>query len=219
MSSSVARAVLWDMDGVLVDSADYHLQAWQEALGKEGVIVTPEDFQKTFGQRNDTILRTYFGKDFPETEIARVGDAKELIYRDLVRDHGIEPLPGALRWLKFLQQNGWKQAVASAAPRENVLTILDELDIAGFFGAITSSEDVTRGKPDPQVYVLAASRLGVVNSRCIVIEDAPAGIEGAARAGMKSIGVLSSHDDLSADLVVHSLAELDEKSFDQLRPA
>jgi HAD superfamily hydrolase (TIGR01509 family) len=148
-----------------------------------------------------------------------VSAVKEAFYRDVVAKQGIDALPGVLRWLTALHSAGWKQAVASAAPRDNVHAILDELSIGGFFSAITSAEDVTRGKPDPQVYLTAALRVNVLPNRCIVIEDAPAGVEGAKRANMRSIGVLTSHNVLEADLVVNRLDELGDDAFERLLPA
>lgn len=216
MATNVTRAVLWDMDGVLVDSGDYHFEAWREALAREKHELDFEQFRSTFGQRNDTILRGIFGPDLSDSEIARIADYKEELYRKQVHDQGIEALPGVLHWLKQLHEAGWRQAVATAAPRENALTILDELLIEGFFGAIVSAEDVTRGKPDPQVYLTAAARLHALPGRSIVVEDAPAGLEGARRAGMRCIGVRTSHDELEADIVVDLLTDLPANTFDKL---
>ncbi len=211
------RAVLWDMDGVLVDSAEYHFLAWQAALRElENYEITRDQFQHTFGQRNDTVLRDIFGPSYADDTIARVADHKEAMYRTLVRERGIQPLPGVMTWLAYLCENGWGQAVASAAPRANVEVIVEAVGIRGYFGALTSAEDVTRGKPDPQVYLLAAQRVGAPPARSIVIEDAPAGAEGARRAGMACIGVLSSHGQLQADVVVRTLDELQPGIFDEL---
>lgn len=213
---TATRAVLWDMDGTILDSAEYHWLSWREALDAEHFDLTHERFLATFGQRNDTILRDHFGPDFPDSEIKRIADFKEARYRDLVREGQIEPLPGVMRWLKRLRAEGWRQAVASSAPLLNVEAILEALDIAGFFEAITSAEDVQRGKPDPQVFLIAAARLNVPPTRCIVVEDAPAGTEAARRAGMRSIGVLSTQKALQADLVVQTLDELPDDAFDRL---
>jgi len=209
-------AVLWDMDGTLLDSAEYHWLAWREALAAEGFDLTRAQFASTFGQRNDTILRATFGPDLPLGEVDRIAGVKEARYRELVKTHGIDALPGVRRCLDRLNAGGWRQAVASAAPRLNVETILDALNIADCFDAIVSAEDVQRGKPDPQVFLLAAERLGVSPARCIVLEDAPAGIEGARRAGMRSIGVLSTHASLRADLTVRTLDELPDDTFERL---
>ena len=209
-------AVLWDMDGTLLDSAEYHWLAWREALAAEGFDLTRAQFESTFGQRNDTILRATFGPDLPLGEVDRIAGVKEARYRELVKTHGIDALPGVRRCLDRLNAGGWRQAVASAAPRLNVETILDALDIADCFDAIVSAEDVQRGKPDPQVYLTAAARVDAPPARCIVVEDAPAGIEGARRAGMRSIGVLSTHASLRADLTVRTLDELPDDTFERL---
>jgi HAD superfamily hydrolase (TIGR01509 family) len=216
MAHLVPRAVLWDMDGVLVDSAEYHYAAWREALAAENYALTQDAFKRTFGQRNDTVLADLFGHPLSAGDVERIAGLKESLYRQLVRERGIEPLPGVEQWLQQLQGAGWRQAVASAAPRANVNAIVDAIGIGQYFGALTSSEDVTRGKPDPQVYLLSAGRLGVAPACAIVIEDAPAGLEGARRAGMKRIGVRSSHGQLEADIVVNSLDELEADAFDRL---
>lgn len=212
------RAVLWDMDGTLLDSADYHWLSWRDALAREGVDLTYEQFSATFGQRNDTILRGYFGPDFPASEIERISEAKELRYRELVRTRGIELLPGVRRWLMRLKRDGWRQAVASSAPRANIETIIEVLDLREYFDVVVSAEDVQRGKPDPQVFLVAAERVAVPLARCIVVEDAPAGLEAAWRAGMRAIGVRSSHGELQADRVVGTLDELPDDAFDALLP-
>lgn len=213
---SAPRAVLWDMDGTLLDSGEYHWLAWREAMANEGYALTHAEFTATFGQRNDTILRGFFGADLPDSEISRIGDAKEARYRAMVREQGIDLLPGVRVWLEALRAAGWRQAIASAAPRLNVEAILEALNIAPFFDAIVSADDVQRGKPDPQVFLLAAERAGAFPARCVVVEDAPAGLEGARRAGMRCIGVRSSHPQLTADLVVDSLADLPPDTFERL---
>jgi beta-phosphoglucomutase family hydrolase len=210
------RAVLWDVDGTLVDTSEYHWLSWREALAAESFAVTREQFASTFGQRNDEILRGYFGADFPPSEVARVGGAKEEIYRALVRGRGVKLLPGVRPWLDRLKEEGWRQALASSAPRANLDAITAALQIEDYFAAVVSAEDVERGKPDPQVFLTAAAKLGVAPARCVVVEDAPAGTEAARRAGMRSVGVLSSHGALTADLVVRTLEELPADAFARL---
>jgi beta-phosphoglucomutase family hydrolase len=210
------RAVLWDMDGTLLDSAQYHWLAWHDILHAEGYPITYDEFKTTFGQRNDTILRGYFGAELADAEVERVGGAKEARYRDLVRERGITLLPGVGMWLARLHGQGWHQAIASAAPLANVQAIVAALSIAPFFDAVVSAEDVQRGKPDPQVFLLAAKRLGAPPTRCVVVEDAPAGIEAAHRAEMRAIGVRTTHADLRADIVVDTLDQLPDDTFDRL---
>ena len=216
MNSLQPRAVLWDMDGTLLDSAEYHWLAWRDTLAGERYELARAQFVATFGQRNDTILRDWLGADLAVSEIDRIGSAKEARYRALVQEGGITLLPGVEHWLVRLQANGWRQAIASAAPRANVEAIVAALHIAPYFGAISSAEDVQRGKPDPQVFLVAAERVGVAPARCIVIEDAPAGLLGARHGGMRAIGVRSSHADLQADIVVDTLAELPDDAFERL---
>ena len=209
------RAALWDVDGTLIDSREYHWLSWQGALAAEDFAVTREQFESSFGRRNDEILRDYFPA-YDAADITRVGEAKEVAYRRLLRERGIELLPGVGHWLERLREEGWQQAVASSAPLENLEVIIAVLGLEKYFSAVASAEDVTEGKPDPQVFLAAASKLGIAPAACVVVEDAPAGTEAARRAGMRCIGVLSSHGELRADLVVRTLEELPDDAFDQL---
>ena len=210
------RAVLWDMDGTLLDSAEYHWLSWREVLAAEGFELTRERFAESFGRRNDATLRAYFGEGFPLSEVERIGAIKEARYREMVRRHGVELLPGVGRWLAHLKANGWRQALASSASLLNVEAILGELKIEDFFDAIVSAEDVQTGKPDPEVFLAAAARVSAPPARCVVIEDAPAGLEAARLAGMRTIGVQSSHTSLQADVVVRTLDDLPDDAFDCL---
>jgi beta-phosphoglucomutase len=209
------RAVLWDLDGTLVDSAEFHWFSWRDTLAAEGVAVTYEQFLASFGQKNDRVLRLWLGADAPDGAIRRIGEGKETEYRRLVQAHGLDPLPGARAWADRLHAAGWKQAIASSAPRQNVEVMLHVLALDRDFDAIVAAEDVTAGKPDPQVFLKAAERLSVPPSRCIVVEDAAVGVEAARRAGMKRIGV-SRTGELDADISVHSLEELPDDAFDRL---
>jgi beta-phosphoglucomutase len=218
MMTTAERAVLWDVDGTLVDSAAYHFLTWREALAREQFELTRERFDEYFGQRNDTILRAYFGASLPDAEIARIADAKESLYREMIRDRGIEPLPGVRHWLERLHTDGWLQCVASSAPRANLEAIMAALGIAKYFAAVASAEEVTRGKPHPDIFLAAAGKVSVAPRRAVVVEDAPAGLEGARRAGCHTIGVLTTHVMLEADIVVKTLAELSHDAFDKLVP-
>ena len=205
-------AVLWDLDGTLVDSEQYHWIAWRDTMAAEGVSLTHPQFLQTFGLRNDAIVPQWIA-DVTAEQIERIANAKEQLYRSLVREGDLVPLPGAAEWTERLAQEGWKQAIASSAPRANIDAVLMGIGLASVFQAIVSAEDVTLGKPDPQVFLTAASRLGSAPGRSVVVEDAPAGVEAARRAGMASIGVSRNGTDLPADLAVASLADLPPDAF------
>jgi len=209
------RAVLWDLDGTLVDSEEYHWLSWRDTMRAEAVDLSYERFLASFGQRNDRILAGWLGPDADPDRLRRIGDAKEQEYRRLAETRGLAPLPGAREWLSSLRAAGWRQAIASSAPRLNVETMLRVLNLASFLDAVVSAEDVTRGKPDPEVFLTAAARLGVPPSRCIVVEDAAAGVEAARRAGMRSVGV-SRSGALEADVFVTSLADLAADALERL---
>ena len=214
--ANLARAVIWDLDGTLADSEDYHWLALQQVMGDEGIAITHDQFLATFGQRNDSVLTGWLGADATEARRDRIGEAKEAAFRRLARTRGCVALPGALAWVQRLGPRGWRQAIASSAPRANIDVMIEALGIAGDFDAIASSEDVTAGKPDPQVFLIAASRLDVPPSRCIVVEDAAAGVEAARRAGMPSIGVRANGAALEANVFARSLADLGDTAFDRL---
>jgi HAD superfamily hydrolase (TIGR01509 family) len=214
-TASSARGVLWDLDGTLVDSGDYHWQSWRVVMEPLGLDVTRALFQETFGQKNDRILRGWLGPDASPELIRRTGDAKEAEYRRIARARGLTALPGAADWVGRLRAAGWRQAIASSAPRENIDVMLELIGLAGAFDTVVSAEDVTIGKPDPQVFLAAAGRLSVPPDRAVVVEDAPVGLEAARRAGMACIGV-SPTADLVADVFVRSLADLRPEAFDAL---
>jgi beta-phosphoglucomutase len=213
-----SKAVLWDLDGTLIDSEEFHWQSWRDTMRPEGVDLTYEQFLASFGQRNDRILPAWLGPDVDAARIQRIGEDKEAEYRRLAETHGLTPLPGARGWLATLRATGWKQSIASSAPRVNVEMMLRVAGLEEYFDAIVSADDVTIGKPDPQVFLKAAAKLAVPPARCIVVEDAQAGVEAAQRAGMRSVGV-TKNGQLPADLFVRSLADLPPDAFDRLLDA
>ncbi|HET9986803.1 MAG TPA: HAD family phosphatase [Longimicrobiales bacterium] len=207
--------MLWDLDGTLVDSRDYHWRSWQGVLEAEAVPITEADFLASFGQRNDAILGAWLGPGATPERIRRIGEAKEALYRELLAAEGIGPLEGAAEWVRLLNAVGWRQAIASSAPRLNVEAVVRALEFIGVIDAVVAAEDVHAGKPDPEVFLTAAARLGVPPARCVVVEDAAAGIEAARRAGMRSIGVGGAAL-AAADVVVESLGALPPDTFDRL---
>jgi len=218
VTSETVGGVLWDLDGTLIDSAGHHWIAWRDTLAAFGRSVTPGDFTSSFGKRNDEILHELFGHGIEAEWIERVSEAKEQAYRRRLRAQGLELLPGALAWLERLRGSGWRQALASSAPRPNIDAVFESIAPLGrYLDTVVSADEVGRGKPDPAIFLEAARRLSLPPGRCVVVEDAPAGLEGARRAGMRSIGVLSEHHPrLEADVVVPSLEALGADAFEVL---
>jgi beta-phosphoglucomutase len=204
------HAVVWDLDGVLVNSGEAHRAAWI-ALGQE--IARPfsdEDFVRTFGMANPDIFRVTWGITDP-TDVATWSERKEGLFRDQAR--ALHPLPGAVELVRALRTAGWRQAIGSSAPLANITLLLDVLGLTGQFDALVSGDDITRGKPDPQGFRLAFKRLGVPPARGFVIEDAVAGVQAGKAAGAHVIAVTTTRAraDLiaaGADRVVDHLTEL-----------
>lgn len=218
MSTSKTRAVIWDMDGVIADTAPYHFRAWQEVFQKRGVDFTEDDFRRKFGQRNDTIIRNTLGEDISQSEIDVIASDKERNFRQRVRQN-IKPLPGAIKLITSLKQHGFSMALASSAPMENIQLVTRGLGIESSFQAIVSGREVNEGKPSPQGFLLAAQKLGVEPKNCIVIEDAVAGVTAAKRAGMRCLAVANTHPRISlteADLIVDTLEEVTMDDLEEL---
>ena len=208
------RAVLWDLDGVLVDSAPFHFQAWHELMASLGRELSEADFRRTFGQRNDAILRDLLGELAPG-EVEQLAARKEELFRQAARGN-IAALPGSLALLRLLRERGLKLALVSSTPHANIDMVLRSLGVEEAFDVIVGEEDVTRGKPNPEGFLLAAKRLGVMPAECVVIEDAPAGVEAAKRGGMRCVGVCRDRPRealAKADLVVESLDDPAVREF------
>jgi beta-phosphoglucomutase family hydrolase len=210
MSEARLEAAIWDMDGVIVDSVEYHFQAWREEFAKKGVDYTMAEFLRHFGQRNDTIIKDAMGAGTPMSVVTAVNDAKQANYRGRIAGH-VQAEPGAVELIKALQGRGVRQAIASSSPSENIEVVLGELNIRDCFQATVYGNEVPEGKPSPQIYLRAAEKLGVAPANCVVLEDAIAGVEGARRAGMKCLAVTNSHPGSSlnqADLVTDTLEKV-----------
>jgi beta-phosphoglucomutase len=211
------------MDGTLVDTAEFHFRAWEKLCAELNRPFSRADFAATFGRRNPEILDYLFGQGhFSEQEVAELGDRKEDYYKAAAR-HGVTLLPGVRSLLEGLQEAGFKQAMASSAPRGNLDLILGLTETEHFFDAIVSMEDTQRGKPDPQVFLVAAGKLGVEPAHCVVLEDAVAGVQAAKAGGMKCIAVsfVGHHPEASlrqagADLVVKTLEAVSVQTVIQL---
>ena len=208
------RAAIFDMDGVLVDSYRAHLESWLQLAAESGLRMTEAQFAETFGRTSRDIIRTFLaGDDLSEPRIAELDERKEALYREIV-SREFPAMDGAVELIDALHAEGVRLALGSSGPPENVELVLDKLGRREAFGAAITGRDVTRGKPDPQVFLVAARRLEVEPESCVVIEDAPAGIRAARNAGMTGVALLStgrSENDFRDEepaLVVRSLREL-----------
>jgi beta-phosphoglucomutase len=193
--------VIWDVDGTLLDSGELHFDSWVRLAGDLNKPFTRDDFKATFGRRNPEIIRSLFGEHYSEQEVADLGFQKEEYYRAAARS-GLSLLPGVRALLANLHAAGFKQAIGSSAPRQNIELLMELTGIEPYFEAIVSAEDTQRGKPDPQVFLVAAEKLGLAPDHCLVMEDAVAGVEAATAAGMASIAVTFVGHHHDNDLII-----------------
>jgi beta-phosphoglucomutase len=199
------------MDGVLVDSAPAHFESWQRLAREEGITITRKQFEASFGRQNRDIIPMFLGPVSPD-RLAAIAQRKEAIYRDLVRVR-VPAVDGAVDLVSALAAQKIPLAIGSAGPRVNIDLVLEGMRVADYFETIVSGEDATRGKPDPQVFQLACERLRLPPGRCVVIEDATAGVEAARAAGTKVAAVMMHHPaeslrNAGADIVVERLKDL-----------
>jgi beta-phosphoglucomutase family hydrolase len=217
--SRTLQGVLFDWDGVIIDSHHAHEVAWEEMAAALGKPLRPGFFKATFGMRNDKIIPEFTDWADPEDveQIRLLGDRKEALYREVIRRDGIDPLPGVVKLLNSLRDAGIPCSVGSSTSLENILTIMEMTGLAPWFAAITAERDVKRGKPDPDVFLKAAAKIDRHPADCVVFEDAHVGIEAALRAGAKAVAVGTTHpleSFTTAHLRVQTLADV---SLEQLR--
>ncbi|QSR85769.1 HAD family phosphatase [Methylacidimicrobium sp. B4] len=186
-------AAIFDWDGVLANSMGPHLESWQRLAQEERRVLPPDFFLPSFGRKNDWVIPHLLRWTEDPQEIARLAERKEELYRAIVAERGVELYPGGLTLCASLAKGSVPRAIASSTVRANIELTLDQFDLRHFFQAIVTAEDVTRGKPDPEVFLLAAKRLGASPERCVVFEDAPAGVEAGVRAGMRVIAVTTTN--------------------------
>lgn len=206
------HGVIFDVDGVLVDSYDAHFRSWRDVLAEHGLDMTEDAFAKTFGRTSREIIAKFWGDDVDPTRAREIDDRKEALYRELIAER-FPAMAGAAELIDALVAAGFALAVGSSAPPENVLLTLDALGRREAFAAMVTGRDVTRGKPDPQVFQIAAERLALPPARCAVIEDAPAGVRAAVTAGAACIALVGTAPrealaDAGAHATVASLREL-----------
>jgi beta-phosphoglucomutase family hydrolase len=206
------RGAIFDWDGVIINSAAQHEESW-ERLARECAKPLPENhFKRGFGMKNEVIIPELLNWTTIPTEIRLLSLRKEAIYREVVRERGMTALPGVSEWLQKLKAEGIPCAIGSSTLRDNITLSLEIFGLASFFSVIVTSEDVKRGKPDPEVFLTAAARLGVTPVEGVVFEDALVGIAAAHAAGMRVVAVTTTEPKeklAHADWVVDRMDELD----------
>jgi beta-phosphoglucomutase len=193
------KAVIFDMDGTMIDNMPYHQQAWQKFLEQHDMHLSEEKFkEKIAGKKNDQIFAIIFGGKLTNNEVAKYTDEKEALYRELYTPH-IKEVAGLGRIIELIRARHLKTAIATTAPEKNRTF---SLGLAGKFDVTLGDEHVTNGKPHPEIYLSTAQKLGVNPVECLVFEDTVFGVEAAKNAGMTVVGILTSHS-------VHELARAD----------
>ena len=202
--------VLFDWDGVVIDSSAQHERSWELLAAERGLSLPEGHFKAGFGKKNEAIIPALgWGSD--PSLVSALAERKEELYRMLVAAEGVTVLPGARELLEELREEGIARAVGSSTPRENQEALFAATGLDAFFDAVVCGSDVSQGKPDPEVFLMGAQKLNLPASRCVVIEDAFAGIEAARRAGMKVVGVATTHplkELARCDLAIESLLSL-----------
>lgn len=209
------KGVIFDLDGVLIDSGWAHKQAWFDLAEKEGYEISDEFFFGTFGMQNAQIIPMLVGRDLPSEEMNRLSDWKEQRYRDLMSEK-LELSPGAEELLRQLKDNGFLLAIGSSAPKENLELIFKCLGLDSYLDVCVTKEDVSRGKPAPDTFLKAAEKLSLQPQKCVVVEDAVQGVEAAKNAGMFVVALTTTRDRadlMQADMIVDRLDELKAGDF------
>ena len=203
-------AIVFDMDGVLIDSNPFHVRKWMDLLQAHGIPFDPQELPKiVLGPSNDATFRRFLGEDLTRPQLDALGEELEEDFRREIGPHA-RAFPGVRRFIEDCHAAGIAMAVASAAIAKNVNFIVDALGLREYFRALLTANEIIHPKPDPEIYLKAAARLRVNPSACVVFEDSFVGVEAAKRAGMKCIAIAStfSTEDLQretdADLIVPS---------------
>jgi beta-phosphoglucomutase len=203
--------LIFDMDGVLVNSYQAHLKSWRKLAAMHGLQISDADFARTFGRTTRDIIAVLWPNRFSPSEVAQFDLEKEAAYRENLLEHFPE-MDGAGDLIESLHQAGFKLGIGSSGPAENVAVVCKCVPHGELITATVNGSQVKHGKPDPEVFLLAAKKLGLDPKNCAVIEDAVAGVDAAKRAGMISIGLLGTAAraalEVHAHLVVDSLRQL-----------
>ncbi len=211
MMNAKMFGVIFDVDGVLIDSYRPHRESWRRMLAKDGLTLTDEAFHESFGRVNQEIVEMLWDRKLPQERIDEIDVTKEALYRELV-EHDFPAMPGAAELIRSLHAAGIPLAIGSSAPRENVDVVVNGFDIGSILSGVVCKNDVRRGKPDPEIFLRCAEKLNLPPNRCVVIEDSVFGIEAAKAAGMRCVGFMSSGHRIdeytNVDKLIHSLSEL-----------
>ncbi|MCF7687274.1 MAG: HAD family phosphatase [Cephaloticoccus sp.] len=202
--------VIFDWDGVIIDSSRQHEASWERLAEEEKRILPPDHFTVGFGRKNEWIIPHLLKWTTDQAEIHRLSLRKEALYREVVVERGLQALPGVHPFLQRLKSAGVPSCIGSSTHRENIDTILGVLGFDALFGGIVTSEDVSHGKPDPEVFLKAAVKTGRAPEQCIVFEDALAGIQAARAGGMKVVGVATTHPPEELRMTDRVVSRLDE---------
>ena len=209
---SEKRGAIFDWDGVIINSAAHHEASWERLAAELNKTLPVGHFKRGFGMKNEVIIPELLGWTTDPGEISTISLRKEELYREVVRERGIAPLPGVEAWLRALRSAKIPCIIASSTHRANIEATLEVLGFADYFAGIVSAEDVKRGKPDPEVFLTAAKQVGVDTMNAVVFEDALVGIAAAHAGGMKVVAVTTTEPRerlAHADWVVDRLDQLD----------
>jgi len=207
------QAIIFDIDGVLVDSYQAHFLSWKRLGERYGKSITEQEFASQFGRTTREVLQMQWAdRNLSDADIHRLDEEKEGLYREIIAEDFPE-MPGARALIEQLNCDGWRIALGSSGPVENVQLAVEKLNLDSLIGAAISGNDVTHGKPHPEVFLKAAERIEVPPARAIVVEDAAPGVTAARAAGMASIGFISrgrtAEELADADVRIRDLSEID----------
>lgn len=213
-------AVIFDMDGVIIDSNPYHRMAWGRFLDTKGIVISDDVFKnQIFGTTGSGALRRLIGEGLTEGEVEAFKREIEGEYRDIIRHlDGVEPVNGLVDFMESIKNGGHKIALATSAPAENVELVLNRFGIYKLFDLMVDITQVTKGKPDPEIYQMAVNRLSISKRQCVVFEDSISGITAAKCAGLVVIGVTTSHssEELKEAGAVFTIGDFSEISLEKV---
>ena len=218
MTTSDKKGVIFDLDGVLIDTGEFHRQSWHDLAEREGIDMTDEFFYNTFGMQNQQIITKLFGRKLSDQETDRIAQHKEQRYRDLIAGK-LKLLEGARELVEDLKANDFLLAIGTSAPKANLDFMLEHIPIHDYFDAYVTCEDVTNSKPAPDTFLKAAEKLSLSPADCVVVEDAVPGVQAAKAGGMAVVAVTTTragNELTAADVIVDSLSELNASDFEKL---